>query len=68
MSTGAKTAKLIGLAKVHKKKTPLSPVLFIPGGFYHKLNNFLTPFFRKIEGVNIENNTNDARKTLEKKT
>ena len=55
----------IGLAKVHKKETPLRPVLSIQGSCYHKLNKFLTPFFQKIEGANIETNTNDARKTLE---
>ena len=64
-STGAQPAKLYGLAKVHKKETPLRPVLSIPGSCYHKLNKLLTPFFQKIEGVNIETNTNDARKTLE---
>ena len=64
-STGAQPARLYGLAKVHKKETPLRPVLSIPGSCYHKLNKFLTPFFQKIEGANIETNTNDARKTLE---
>ena len=64
-STGAQPARLFGLDKVHKKDTPLRPVLCIPGSCYHKLNKFLTPFFQKIEGANIETNTNDARKTLE---
>ena len=64
-STGPQPAKLYGLAKVHKKETPLRPVLSIPGSCYHKLNWFLTPFFQKIEGANKETNTNDARKTLE---
>ena len=30
-STGAQPARLYGLAKVHKKETPLRPVLSIPG-------------------------------------
>ena len=63
-STGAQPAKSYGLAKVHKK-TPLRPVLSIPGSCYHKFNKFLTPFFQKIERANIETNTNDAPKTLE---
>ena len=59
-STGAQLARWYGLAKVHKKESPLRPVLSIPGGYYHKLNKFLTPFFQKIEEANIETNTNDA--------
>ena len=64
-STGAQPARLYGLAKVHKKETPLRPVLSIPGSCYHKLNNFPTSFFQKIEGANIKTKTNHARKTLE---
>ena len=64
-STGAQPAKLYGLAKVHKKETPLRPVLSIPGSCFHKLNKSLSPFFQKIEGTSIETNINDARKTLE---
>ena len=43
----------------------MRPVLSIQGSCYHKLNKFLTTFFQKIEGANIETNINDARKTLE---
>ena len=64
-STGAQPAGLYGLAKVHKKENPLRFVLSIPGSCYHKLNKLLTPFLQKIEGANIETNTNGARKTLE---
>ena len=64
-STGAQPARLYGLAKVHKKGTPLRPHLYIPGKCYNKLNKFLTHFFQKIEGANIEANINDARKTPE---
>ena len=64
-SSGAQPARLHELAKVHKKETPLRPVLSIPGICYHKLNKFLTPFFQKIEGANIETYTNDSRRTLE---
>ena len=64
-STGAQPARLYGLAKVHKKETPLRPVLSIPGSCYHKLNKFLALFFQNIEGANIETNTNDARKNLQ---
>ena len=56
MSTGAQPESLCGLAKVHKKETPLRPIRSIPRNRYHKLN---------FEGTNIETNTNDERKTLE---
>ena len=64
-STGSQPATLHGLAKVHKKNTP---VLSIPGSSYKNLNRFLTPFFPKIPGANIETNTQDARKALESLT
>ena len=35
-STGAQPARLYGLAQVHKKETPLRPVLSIPGSCYQK--------------------------------
>ena len=63
--TGAQPARLYGLAEVHRKETTLRPVLSIPGICYHELNKFLSPFFQKIEGSNIESKTNDAQKTLE---
>ena len=53
-NTGAQPASLNGLAKVHHTETPLHPVLSIPGGSYHKLNEFLTPLFEKNLGANIE--------------
>ena len=67
-STGSQPARLYGLAKVHKKDTPLRPVLSIPGSSYENLNRFLTPFFQKLPGANIETNTQDARKALESLT
>ena len=37
-STGAQPARLYGLAKVHKKETPMILVLSIPRNCNHKLN------------------------------
>ena len=62
-STGSQPARLYGLAKVHKKDSHLRPVLSIPGSSYE--NRFLTPFFQRLPGANIETNTQDARKALE---
>ena len=65
MSTGGQLARLYGLAKVHKVKTPLRPVLFLAGSSYYNLNKVLAKFFEKIEGANIETNSLDAREILE---
>ena len=62
-STGSQPVGLYGLAKVHKKGTPLRPVPSIRGSSYE--NRFLTPFFQKLPGANIETNMQDARKVLE---
>ena len=34
---GSQPARLYGLAKVHKKNTPVRPVLSMPGSAYHKV-------------------------------
>ena len=58
---GLQPARLYGLAKVHKIGTPLRSVLSIPGSSYENLNKFLSPFFGKLPGANIETNSKDAR-------
>ena len=67
-STSSQPARPYGLAKVHKKDTPPRTVLSIPGSSYENLNRFLTPFFQKLPGANIETNTQDATKALESLT
>ena len=64
-TTGSQPTRLYGLAKVHKIGTPLRPVLSIPGSSYENLNKFLSPFFGKLPGANIETNSKDARAALE---
>ena len=59
--TGKQPARLNGLAKVHKKITPLRPVLSLPGSSYFNLNKILAKLFEKLEGANIETNPVDAR-------
>ena len=66
-STRAQPARLHGLAKVHKQCPPLRPVLSSPGSSYDHLNKTLAKYFDKIEGANIETNTQMAREILEKK-
>ena len=65
-STGAQSARLYGLAKVHKQGTPLRPVLSLPGSSYDNLNKTLAKYFYETEGANIETNTQMAREILEK--
>ena len=64
-STGGQPARLYGLAKLHKKGTPLRPVLSLPGSSYEHLNKTLAKFFENIEGANIETNTQMAREIIE---
>ena len=37
----------------------------MPGSSYYNLNKFVTPFFDKVPGANIETSTLDARRKLE---
>ena len=64
-TTGLQLARLYGLANVHKSGTPLRPVLSIPGSSYENLKKFLSPFFERLPGANIETNSKDASSTLE---
>ena len=64
-STGGQPARLYGLAKVHKKGTPLRSVLSLPGSSYEHLNKTLAKFFDNIGGANIETNTQMAREIIE---
>ena len=63
-STGATPARLYGLAKVHKKDTPLRPVLSLPGSCYDKLNKTLAKFFDDIPGSNIETSSSQMKELL----
>ena len=57
---------MYGLAKVHKAETPLRPVLSVPGSSYENLKEMLAKFFDKIDGANIETNTQEEGKPIEK--
>ena len=63
--TGSQPARLYGLAKSHQIGRPLRPVLSIPGCSYDNLKKFISPFFEKLPGANIETNSKDARAALE---
>ena len=63
--TGSQPARLYGWAKVHKVNSPLRPVLSLPGSAYDRLNKWLTKFFDKVPGANIETSTEGMRQRLE---
>ena len=52
-STGGQTARLCGLAEVHKAETPLRPVLSLPGSSYENLNKTLAKNFDNIDGFQV---------------
>ena len=54
--------------KYKKTDTHLRPVFSLPGSSYENLDRFLTQFFQKLMGANIETDTQDARKALESLT
>ena len=49
-STGVQPARLYGLAKVHKRGTPLHPVLSLPVSSYDNLNKTLAKYLMKLRG------------------
>ena len=51
---------------MHKEGTPLRSVLSLPGSSYVHLYKTLAKHFDKIEGANIETNTQMSREILEK--
>ena len=65
-SMGAQPARLYGLAKTHKQGTTLCSVLSLPGSSYDHLYKTLAKFFDRIEGANIETNTQMAKEIVEK--
>ena len=50
---------------MHKKDTPLRPVLSTPGIPYHNLNKVYTPLFEQVPGANMETFSLQAREKLE---
>ena len=65
-SMGVQPARLNGSANVYKQATPLRLVFSLPGSSYDHLNKTVAKYFDKIEGLNIETNTQMAREIMEK--
>ncbi|XP_075257722.1 uncharacterized protein LOC142349793 [Convolutriloba macropyga] len=60
-TTGLQPATLFGLANVHKIGTPIRPLLSMTGSSYENVKKFLSLFFGKLPGANIDNNSKDDR-------
>ena len=50
---GSQPARLYGLAKVHKKNTPVRPVLSMPGSAYHKVAEYVAGCLKNVPQCKI---------------
>ena len=55
--TGSQPPRLYGLAKVHKKDTPLRPVLSMPGSAYHKIGKQIATWLSVVPECQINTST-----------
>ena len=62
--TGSQPPRLYGLAKVHKKNTPMRPVLSMPGSPYYKVANQVAKWLSVVEECNINSSTKDISNVL----
>ena len=61
---GSQPARLYGLAKVHKKDTPLRPVLSMPGSAYHKIAVQVTQWLSVVDECQINSSTKSIADNL----
>ena len=54
---GSQPARLYGLAKVHKKDTPMRPVLSMPGSAYHKVAEYVAEQLANVPQCSINTST-----------
>ena len=50
---GSQPARLYGLAKVHKKNTPVRPVLSMPGSAYHRVGKYVAKCYSAVPNCKI---------------
>ena len=63
---GSQPARLYGLAKVHKKNTPVRPVLSMPGSAYYKVALKIAEWLSVVPECNINSSTKKISDTLKK--
>lgn len=61
---GSQPPRLYGLAKVHKKDTPLRPVLSMPGSAYYKIGKQVSDWLSVVKECNINSYTKDISECL----
>ena len=61
---GSQPARLYGLAKVHKKDTPVRPVLSMPGSAYHKVAEYVAEQLANVPQCKINASTEAISKKL----
>ena len=61
---GSQPARLYGLAKIHKRQTPLRPILSMPGSLYEPLSKELAKWISKLPESNINCNVSQVRNAL----
>ena len=61
---GSKSAKIYGLAKVHKPEVPLRPVVAIPGTAYDKIGKFVSHWLDKVEESKIRTSTSEVNNSI----
>ena len=54
---GSQPPRLYGLAKVHKKDTPLRPVLSMPGSAYHKIGEKVAEWLSVVQECRINSSS-----------
>merc|ERR1711891_74703 len=54
---GSQTARLYGLAKVHKEDIPMRPVLSMPGSVYYRIAEYVAEHLAKVPQCSISTST-----------
>ena len=62
--SGSQAPRLYGLAKVHKKDTPMRPVLSMPGSAYHKVGNQVAQWLSHVPECKINCSTKSISDSL----
>ena len=65
-STGAKPARIYGLAKIHKENIPLRPIVSMPGTAYYNLGKLISNWLEKVPESRINTSSEDVSRDIKK--
>ena len=65
-STGAKPARIYGLAKVHKEDVPLRPIVSMPATAYDNLGKWISKWLNLVPEGKIDTGTADVSQEIRK--